>query len=107
MGETTILAAGYSLVGVAASPARMPGAVLRAGDRVRVVAGGQPGATGQGAAAQEVVAAEIVSTRAGSDAPGQAGETVVTVQVPSQDAPRLAALAANGTAVIVLDSRER
>ncbi|MHB1010595.1 MAG: SAF domain-containing protein [Propionibacteriaceae bacterium] len=102
---TTVPGQGYSLVGIGVAPARMPGATLVAGDQVRVVATPQT-QIGQVATAPEAVAAVVVSTQIGTDATGQ-GQTVITVQVPSDDAAGLAALAATGEVAVVLDSRER
>lgn len=103
---TTVPAAGYSLVGIGVAAARMPGTTLVAGDQVRVVA--TPAAvTGEVSGSSPTsVSAVVVSTQVGTDATGQ-GQTVVTVQVPSDDAAALAALAATGDVALVLDSRER
>lgn len=98
---------GFSLVGVGIAPASMPGGGLVAGDRVRVVA--TPGQQGETAASTTpaVVSAVVVSTTAGTDTTGQGPQTVITVQVPTEDAARLAAMAATGKVALVLDSRDR
>ncbi|WP_311836311.1 SAF domain-containing protein [Cellulomonas fimi] len=105
--ETTVPPDGYSLVGIGVAPARMPGVTLAAGDEVRVVATPQL-ATGNDTDATPVsVSAVVVGTQAGTDATGAGAQTIVTVQVPNADAAALAAMAATGNVVLVLDSRER
>ena len=106
--DTVLPDEGYSLVGVWLTPDQMPGAQLKAGDRVRIVA--TPGQQGTLTTAQEdpsSVSAVVVSAVTGSDTTGQGAPTVVTVQVPAEDATRLAAVAATGKAAVVLDSRAR
>lgn len=100
-------AEGYSLVGIALTPAMMPGTTLRAGDRVRVVA--TPGAQGEPASAAEPhsVAAVVLSRASGTDQAGTGAQTIVTVQVPEADAAALAAMTATGRVALVLDSRDR
>jgi hypothetical protein len=96
-------AAGESVVGLALTPALMPGEPLMVGDRVRVVA--TPGQAGDPAAfdsADTVFGAEVVGV-AGS---AETGQTVVSVLVPQQDAPQIAQWASAGRAALVLDSRE-
>jgi len=100
--------AGFSLVGVAATPAMMPGTTLVAGDRVRVVSTpGQDTVTAAADAAPVSVSAVVVSVQAADPAGGQAAQSIITVQVPSADAPGLAAMAATGNVAVVLDSRDR
>ena len=53
------------------------------------------------------VAAVVVSVQAADPTGGQAAQSIITVQVPSTDAPRLAAMAATGNIAVVLDSRDR
>ena len=53
------------------------------------------------------VSAVVVGTQAGTDLTGAGAQTIVTVQVPTADAAALAAMAATGNVVLVLDSRER
>lgn len=105
--DQIIPAQGHSLVGVGVTPAMMPGAKLVAGDRIRIVATpGQQGLTD--AAAKPVsVAAVVVSTATGADTTGQGAQTIITVDVPSADAPQLASMASTGKVAIVLDSRDR
>ena len=98
---------GHSLVGVGVLPAMMPGAQLMAGDRIRIVATpGQQGVTDAAAKAVSV-AAIVVSTATGKDTTGQGAQTIITVDVPSSDAPQLAAMASTGKVAVVLDSRDR
>jgi hypothetical protein len=91
-----------SVVGVGLAPALLPGEPLQAGDRVRVVAtpGDQGDVTSGG---QRTIAATVVAVRGDSDT----GQTVLSVQVPFDDAAELAARAATGKVAVVLDSRER
>lgn len=102
-------AAGSSLVGVALPPTLMPGEPLLVGDQVRIVS-----TPGQGATVEEGDDAggtpwSIVATVAGiteGDATG-GGQSVVDVLVPEDQAVDLAARAATGNVILVLDSRER
>lgn len=105
--SVNVPAAGFSLVGVAAMLAMMPGSPLVAGDRVRVVA--TPGLQGEVSAGSSPVsvAAVVVSTRGGTDPTGAGAQTIITVQVRSGDAAQLAAMAATGRVAVVLDSRDR
>lgn len=100
--DQNIPPAGFSLVGVGLAQAMMPGAPLLAGDRVRVVA--TTDTTSQG----EVVAvsAVVVSTQVGTDPTVAGTQTIVTVQVPTDEAAALAAMAATGKVALVLDSRD-
>lgn len=98
---------GFSLVGVAVPPSVMPGVVLLAGDRIRVVS--TPGPQGVLDAESEPasVDAVVVSTSLGADLAGVGASTIITVQVPDSQAAALAALAATGRVAVVLDSRDR
>lgn len=93
---------GRSVVGLALTPALMPGEPLQVGDAVRVVgtAGGQgdPGTVGE----EVTFPAEVVGVAPAT----QTGQTVVSVQVQADDAPILASWAASGRVALVLDSRE-
>ncbi len=100
-------AQGQSLVGVAVTPAMMPGTQLVAGDRIRIVATPAQQALGETAAAPVAVAAVVVSTQTGADTTGQGAQTIITVDVPTADAAQLAAIAATGKVAVVLDSRDR
>lgn len=94
--------AGKSIVGVALPASLMPGEPLRSGDAVRVVA--TPGQEGEVAEGKQVeIEATVVGLYPGADQ----GKTVVAVEVPEVEAGELAARAATGKVVIVLDSRER
>lgn len=93
--------AGFSLVGVGVAQAMMPGAPLLAGDRVRVVATADT--TGSEVVA---VSAVVVSTQAGTDPTVAGSQTIVTVQVPTDQAAQLAAMAATAKVALVLDSRD-
>lgn len=100
--DQLVPSAGESVVGLALTPALMPGEPLMVGDRVRVVA--TPGQAGDPAtfeSADIVFAAEVVRVTAS----GESAQTVVSVLVPEQDAARVAQWASAGRAALVLDSR--
>ena len=93
---------GMSVVGVALPPSLMPGERLLAGDQVRVVA--TPGQQGDvGPEPPEAISATVV----GFHPDGANGQTVVSLEVPQEQAAELAARAATGKVALVLDSRER
>ena len=96
---------GFSVVGLALTPALMPGQPLQAGDTVRIVA--TPGQAGDPAtfeAAGTLFPAEVVSV---STPPLEySTESVVSVLVPEGQAADLAQWAAAGRVALVLDSRE-
>jgi len=100
---TSVLPAkGLSVVGIALPPALLPGEPLQAGDAVRIVATpGQQGEVADGE--QRFIAATVVGVQPNSEI----GQVVVSVQVPYAEAAELAARAATGKVVLVLDSRER
>ena len=90
-------AAGTSLVGVALGVAQRPSHDLPAGQRVRLVATPPPG--GEPPAGEpEWFAAVVVSVSA-----AETGTVVVNLEVPSTEAPKVAALAATGRIALVLD----
>lgn len=99
----TIPPTGQSIVGVSLTPAMMPVDQLKVGDHVRVVS--TPGSDGVAAtnSKPETIAATIV----GLAQDGNTGNTVVNIQVSSDTAPTVAALASTGKAAVVLDSRDR
>jgi hypothetical protein len=92
---------GNSVVGVALAPGMVPVDQLRVGDLVRVVttAGEQPDSTAADAAPQ-TVRAQVV----GLSVDATSGNTIVNVEVPYDQAPVLAAVAASGKAAVVLDA---
>lgn len=93
---------GMSVVGVSLPDALLPGEPLLPGDAVRVVA--TPGQQGEVAAGtQWTLSAEVVGVRPDVET----GQTLVSVMVSFDEAPELAARAASGRVVVVLDSRER
>jgi flagella basal body P-ring formation protein FlgA len=99
---TVVPAQDMSVVGVALPAALLPGEPLRAGDQVRVVATpGQQGDVTDGD--QRSITATVVGVYPDADS----GQTVVSVQVPYDQAAELAARAATGKVAMVLDSRER
>lgn len=101
--EQVIPGLGESVVGLALTPALMPGEPLMAGDRVRVVA--TPGQAGDPASfetADTVFGAEVVGVATSMES----AQTVVSVLVPEQDAVQVARWASAGRAALVLDSRE-
>jgi hypothetical protein len=91
-----------SVVGVALPASLLPGEPLRAGDQVRVVATpGQQGEVIPGK--QRFIVAAVVGVYPHTDN----GLTIVSVQVPYDQAAELAARAATGKVALVLDSSER
>jgi flagella basal body P-ring formation protein FlgA len=99
---TVVPAQDMSVVGVAVPAALLPGEPLRSGDQVRVVA--TPGQQGEVTDdEQRSIAATVVGVYPDVDS----GQTVVSVQVPYDQAAELAARAATGKVAMVLDSRER
>ena len=106
--DTVLPEEGYSLVGVSLTPDQMPGTQLMAGDRIRVVAtSGQQGAPATAQEDPSSVSAVVVSAVTGSDMTGQGAPTVVTVQVPAEDATASRGGGRDGNAAVVLDSRAR
>lgn len=92
-------AAGQSIVGVALAPNQMPTNLPKSGDAVRIVetpaTGGEPPAEAPFSIAATVVSAE----------PSTLGDqTVVDVQVASNNAAALAARAATGRVALVIDA---
>ncbi len=100
--DQVVPTAGRSVVGLALTPALMPGEPLQVGDQVRVV--GTAGGQGDPAAAGETVTfpAEVVGVAPAT----QTGQTVVSVHVEAEQAPVLASWAASGRVALVLDNRE-
>jgi SAF domain len=102
VAATVVPAHDMSVVGVAVPAALLPGEPLRAGDQVRVVATpGQQGEVTDGD--QRSIPASVVGVYPDADS----GQTVVSVQVPYDQAAELAARAATGKVAMLLDSRER
>ena len=93
---------GMSVVGVALTPAQVPGLPLQMGDRVRLVL-----TPGEGAEAPtgspSFNDAEVVGTRMDE----MTGELVVDLLVPHSEAGVLAARVSTGNVALVLDSGER
>lgn len=92
---------GTSLVGLTMNVSQMPATPLTSGDTVRVVhTPDSPDAgAGEGAA---IIEATVVSV---TQAP-QAGQAIVDVEVPSQEASRLATWAYSQNIVLILDAPE-
>jgi hypothetical protein len=102
IAATVVPAQDMSVVGVAVPAALLPGEPLRSGDQVRVVATpGQQGEVTDGD--QRSITATVVGVYPDADN----GQTVVSVQLPYDQAAELAARAATGKVAVVLDSRER
>jgi flagella basal body P-ring formation protein FlgA len=102
IAATVVPAQDMSVVGVALPAALLPGEPLRAGDQVRVVATpGQQGDVDEGE--QRSITATVVGIYPDADS----DQTVVSVQVPYDQAAELAARAATRKVALVLDSRER
>lgn len=94
--------AGESVVGVALTPAQVPGIGLQYGDHVRVVA---TPAEGDAAPAGTPLATD--ATVVGVHVSDETGQSVVDLLVPQADAAVLATRIATGNVALVLDSRER
>ena len=100
--SAVVPAKGLSVVGISLPPSLLPGEPLQSGDAVRVVA--TPGPQGEvPVGEQRFIAATVVAVRPDATS----GQTVVSVQVPYAAAAELAARAATGKVVLILDSRER
>ena len=100
--STVVPAGNNSIVGVALTPAQVPGLDLAPGDHVRVVVTPAQG-EGPPAGAPPVNDAEV----AGVHVSTETGQLIVDLLVPHADAAVLAARAATGNVALVLDSRER
>lgn len=112
IAQDVVPGVGESVVGVTLPASQLPGEPLEVGDRVRVVdAPGVAGPGGQGGSSEgrdsgtkgepAEVSVEVAGVRAAGD------RTTVSVIVAEDQAGPLAARAATGRVVIVLDSRER
>lgn len=100
--EELVPSGGQAVVGLALTPALMPGKSLQVGDGVHVVA--TAGGQGDPASVTEefdfpAEVTDILPTTA-------TGETVVSVSVPEANADELAKWAASGRIALVLKSRE-
>lgn len=92
---------GTSLVGLTMNASQMPATPLTSGDTVRVVHTPDSPDTGAGEGAA-IIEATVVSV---TPAP-QAGQAIVDVEVPAQDASRLATWAYGQNVVLILDAPE-
>ncbi|NLD78046.1 MAG: hypothetical protein GX643_15430 [Acidimicrobiales bacterium] len=92
---------GQSVVGVALTPAQVPGLGLQYGDRVRVVVTPAQGQT-PSAGAPLFSDATVVGVHTSAET----GQMVVDLLVPRADAAVVATRIATGNVVLVLDSRE-
>lgn len=112
IAQGTVPGVGKSVVGVTLPASQLPGEPLEVGDRVRVVdapgvngrAGGSSQGSGENSEAPSEpaeVQVEVAGVRVAGD------QTTVSVVVEAEQAGPLAARAATGRVVIVLDSRER
>jgi hypothetical protein len=92
------------MVGLSLKPGQVPADGLGAGDRVQVVAipPGQDPAGASIAQPRVLTVAEVFAVRPD---PSDAGATLVTVVVPAEAGPRLAAHAAAGRAGVVKVAR--
>jgi hypothetical protein len=93
---------GQTVVGVALTPAQMPGEPLQAGDKVLIV---DTPAAGEAPPSETPTAIEATVLQTHSRA--EAEQVVVDVVVPREDALDLAARVATGRIGVVLESRER
>ena len=102
VSESLTPPAGTALVGVTVSPAQLPAEPLRPGDTIRLVATPRPGDDLPGSAPQTFEASVVSATYLEETA-----QTTVDVQVATDDAAPIAALASTGRVAVVLDTRER
>ncbi|MGH9252805.1 MAG: SAF domain-containing protein [Acidimicrobiales bacterium] len=93
---------GQTVVGVALTPAQVPGEPLLAGDKVLIV---DTPAAGEAPPSETPTAIEATVLQTHSRA--EAEQVVVDVVVPREDALDLAARVATGRIAVVLESRER
>lgn len=97
--STALPPKGMSVVGVALTPAQVPGLRLESGDKVRIVLTPAQGADAP-SGAPPFSQAQVVDVHADATS----GDYVVDVLVPYADASVLAARAATGDVALVLDS---
>lgn len=97
-----IPADGQSVVGVALTPAQMPGESLLAGDVILIV---DTPSAGEPPPSETPTAIEATVLQTHSRA--EAEQVVVDVLVPRDEAPGLAARVATGRIAVALESRER
>ena len=102
VSESLTPPAGTALVGVTVSPAQLPAEPLRPGDTIRLVATPRPGDDLPGSTPQTFEASVVSATYLEETA-----QTTVDVQVATDDAAPIAALASTGRVAVVLDTRER
>jgi hypothetical protein len=100
--EAVVPAGDNSIVGVALTPAQVPGLDLAPGDHVRVVVTPAQG-SGPPAGVPPVSEAEVAAVHVSAET----GQLIVDLLVPHADAAVLAARAATGNVALVLDSRDR
>lgn len=93
---------GKSVVAVPAAAGAVPAMGLRTGDAVRIVL--TPGQDGQYDAADTPAQVDATVVDVGT---GDSGQSIVDVLVPADRAAAVAAMAATGKVILVLDSRER
>ena len=112
IAQGTVPGVGKSVVGVTLPASQLPGEPLEVGDRVRVVdapgVNGRAGGSSQGSGEDSEAPSEPAEVQvevAGVRVTGD--QTTVSVIVEAEQAGPLAARAATGRVVIVLDSRER
>ena len=92
---------GHTVVGVALTPAQMPGEALLAGDMILIVD------TPAGEAPPSETPTAIEATVLHTHSRAEADQVVVDVVVPRDEALNLAARVATGRIGVVLESRER
>lgn len=98
--DTTIPAAGESVVGVAVTPQQLPTAPIIPGDHVRVISTPNPGDNPPKDSPESITATVLSVDHADT------GHVIVNVIVESDTGPELAARVATGRVAVVLDSRE-
>lgn len=95
-----IPADGMSVVGLNLSSAMLPAGQIRVGDQVRIVTTAGEAGTGPTEAVPATIEAEVVGI-SGDDI---SGNTILNVQVPHDEAPKVANYATAGRVAVVLDS---
>lgn len=104
--DTLLPPAGESIVGVSLAAAMLPANQVNVGDVVRVVE--TPGPQAQAATDEQAPTLQTVEgTVVGVYTDAAAGNTIVNLLVPDEDAPEVASWSAAARAAVVVDSTEQ
>lgn len=98
--SSAVPAKGQSVVGVSLTPSMLPVGQVRVGDHVRVVTTAVKDE--KASALPDAIDAVVVNVSRDE----ATGNTLVNVQVPHEQAPKVASQAASGDVALVLDSQE-